>query len=344
LNQWTSGAVKALLIVLPFSHAAAAQAPRAVHDPAKSAAPAPSPSAGAKPRKAAAKPAAELTPLQKALGDLKSTDPSLRRRGAEDLARLRDAHAAPALVVALSDEDASVRAAVARALGLMRSPDGTKELSRVLRDDPDPQVRQSAAVALGFIGDRSAAGALTAALKDHPGVRYAACQALSSLRDPSAVPALSEALKDPEANFRRAAAQSLGEIGDAAAVPALRPLLKDDDIGVRTAAVQSLGKLQDKASASEMKKFLKKGTPVDLRVAAARALALQGNAAGRSTALEVLDDAAAPVPVRLQAAQALAALPDRSLEAPLKKIAEREGDENVKQAVRSLLEGLARNP
>lgn len=307
---------------------AGAKPPQAVHDPQKTAVP-----------------PAELTPLQKNMNDLKSPEVRLRRQAAEELGRLRDSHATPALLVALSDEDVTVRASVARALGLMRSADGLKELHRVLREDPDPQVRQSAAVSLGFIADPSSAEALIKTLKDaSPGPHFAACQALAALRAPSAVPALSESLSDPSSQFRRSAAQALGEIGEPSAIPALRPLLKDSDLSVRVAAVQSLGKLKDKDSVPALKKNLNRKSPPELRAASARALARQGNASGQSAALEVLSDTSAPTGVRLEAVQTLSEIGDKSLLPALKKVAEKDRDEYVKTAVNNLINRLSARP
>lgn len=304
-----------------------------------------SPAAG-RPSKKPAATAQALTPLQKCMNDLKSPDAGLRRMAAEELSRLRDPHATPALVVALSDEDAGVRASAARALGLMRAQDAAKELGRLLAEDPDSQVRQSAAVALGFLGDPASAEGLAKALKDKdPGTRFSACQALSSVRSPLAVPALIEALNaDPSPSFRKAAAHALGEAGDPAAAPALRPLLKDKDVSVQVAGVQALGKLKDEASASAFKKFLKEKSPAELRVAAAHALARQGSKAGRDAALQVLENKAADGGARVAAVQALGDMADKPLASPLREIEKQEPEGYVKTAIKSLLDRVEALP
>lgn len=293
---------------------------------------------------AKAKPA-QASPLSQAMTDLKSKDVGARRRATEDLSRLREPRATPALIVALSDEDGGVRAGAARAIGLMRVPDGVKELTRVLKEDPEPSVRQSAAVALGFIGDASAGAPLAAALKDgDASTRYAAVQALATLRSPAGVPALTEGLKDPSPAYRRTAALALGEIGDASAVPAIRNLLKDDDISVQAGAAQALGRLRDKdkGTLSTLKKWLKKPPSLEMRLVAAQALARAGDDSGRGAALEVLADKSADVRFRLQSVQILSELRDPSTRPALEKVLETEQDENVKAAVRALSDNLAK--
>jgi HEAT repeat protein len=317
--------IRRLLIALLFAAAAPSawgQSPKARHDPKKT----------------------PPSPLSQAMTDLKSTDVSVRRRATEELARLREPRSTPALIVAMSDQDPGVRAGAARALGLLRVPDGVKELTRVLREDPEPQVRQSAAVALGFIGDGSAGGPLAAALSDgDAATRLAAVQALSTLRSPAGVPALTESLKSPSQPLRRAAALALGEIGDASAAPALRPLLKDADPAVQGAAAQALGRLgdKDKGTLSTLKQWLKKSPSPELRLAAAQALARAGDRSGRDAALETLADRSAETRFRLQAVQVLSELRDPSTRPALLKVLETEQDPNVKAAAQTLADALA---
>jgi len=156
-----------------------AKPPMAVHDPAKGSTPETEPT------------------VQEAITDLKSKDPAKRRLAANILGRLKSSHAIPALIVALSDNDANVRAAVVRTLGRLRTRDALKRLNRVLTEDPDGHVRQSAAKALGTIHSPESVEILAKALKDeHLGTRLSACQALASLRSVEAIPALTAVLSD----------------------------------------------------------------------------------------------------------------------------------------------------
>ena len=125
-------------------------------------------------------------------------------------------------------------------LGLLRSEpfEGSHPLSywTGALKDPDPEVRRSAAFALGRIGHEAgpAVPALAEALKDEsPRVRFESALALYKIgpaaRD--AVPALSAALKDDEPLVRMDAALALSGVGPDArgAVPALIEAMKDPD-------------------------------------------------------------------------------------------------------------------
>jgi HEAT repeat protein len=200
-------------------------------------------------------------------------------------------------------------------------------------------------VALGFIGDPSSVNTVSALLKDKDAsVRYSAAASLATLHSPAAVPALSDALKDTDVQLRRVSARALGEIGDPSAVPVLQPLLKDADMNVQVAAVYSLGKLKDASSIPALKKNLKKGTPAELRVMSAQALASQGDTAGRAAALEILEDRTVETRLRLQAVQTLGLLSDKSSVPSLKKLLTDETDENVKRAATALVDRFAAQP
>lgn len=78
---------------------------------------------------------------------------------AEALGRIADARALPALLAALSDDDATVRAAAARALGRTRGAagdDGAVTRLELLLRDPEPRVRLCAALALYERGEDAA--------------------------------------------------------------------------------------------------------------------------------------------------------------------------------------------
>lgn len=112
----------------------------------------------------------------------------------------------------------------------------------------DPSVRQRA-ISLLAEQDKRAVSQLSAALSDpDPNVRQGAAYALGEIRsdDKDAVDRLTRLLRDDNRLIRIVAAQSLGQIGRGAgpAVPALIELLKDNDPSVRKMAVQSLGEIR----------------------------------------------------------------------------------------------------
>jgi HEAT repeat protein len=85
-------------------------------------------------------------------------------------------------------------------------------LSELLADQ-DPDMRRTAAEALGKIGRRSSMAALIAALQDgEAGVRAAAALSLGRIGEAESAPALVRSLADPAEIVRVAAAMALGEI------------------------------------------------------------------------------------------------------------------------------------
>ncbi|MEK7679021.1 MAG: HEAT repeat domain-containing protein, partial [Deltaproteobacteria bacterium] len=84
--------------------------------------------------------------------------------------------------------------------GGSQKADETQRLIEALKD-PNADVRQNAAEALGELKDPRAVLPLIEALKDgNGGVRQSAAWALGKLKDPRAVLPLLEALKDPNAD------------------------------------------------------------------------------------------------------------------------------------------------
>jgi hypothetical protein len=118
-----------------------------------------------------------------------------------------------------------VAAGILVARQLRESP--TARLIRQLQD-PDDDIRQDAARALGELGSeaKDAAPALTEALEDADAeVRYRALKALSKIgfAEKTAVPALAKRLKDDDRNVRYYAAKMLSKMGPDAA-PAVEAL------------------------------------------------------------------------------------------------------------------------
>jgi cyclophilin family peptidyl-prolyl cis-trans isomerase/HEAT repeat protein len=84
-----------------------------------------------------------------------------------------------------------MRRRAALAIGHVKVAEGVIVLQPVLAADPDPEVRQMAAFALGLIGQKEAAPALRLALSDpSPLVRGRAAEALGMLPDAESAPAI----------------------------------------------------------------------------------------------------------------------------------------------------------
>jgi hypothetical protein len=116
---------------------------------------------------------------------------------------------------------------------------------RLLIDDQDPTVRAACAHALGIHGTTEDAPVLISLLKDETGfVRWEAAKALQKIHHPNAVMSLMDVLADDEdADVRMAAAQALGQYPSRPVFNALVGALSDPNFGVVHAASDSLAVL-----------------------------------------------------------------------------------------------------
>lgn len=159
-----------------------------------------------------------------ALRDLASDKPRVRAAAASALAGAEPERAAEvvgALLRAVDDHDADVRASAILSLGELGDERAVEPL--ILRlDDGVPAVRQCAAVALGTMRATAAFAALCRALeKGPPDLRFQAATSLVEIDPPRSLAPLTAALGDADPEVVGAAALGLGAIGDAAAVEPL---------------------------------------------------------------------------------------------------------------------------
>ncbi len=182
-----------------------------------------------------------IDPLVQRLRDPEST---IRPEAAQALGQIGDARAVPALREGLADPLPEVRDACARALDRIDRPHTVLPALKALRtldddpgalkvedvigrlDDPDAEVREEAARALGRIGSAAAVEALVRHLRDPAStIRPEAAEALGRIGDPRAVPALIETLSNPSPEVQDACARALGDIGGRESVCHLLELL-----------------------------------------------------------------------------------------------------------------------
>jgi HEAT repeat protein/beta-lactamase regulating signal transducer with metallopeptidase domain len=178
-----------------------------------------------------------------------------------------------ALMEALSDANAQVRAAAVASLGQLQDPRAIAALSKALKEDTDARVREAAAHALGEIDDARAVPALLDALRAEKvsGVRVQIVEALREIDDPSAVTGVAAAAKDPSVQVRRAVAEALGEFEDVAGVPALMSMVRDEDGEVRQSVAESLGEIEN-SNAIDALTILAKDAIAEVRQTAISAL------------------------------------------------------------------------
>ena len=207
---------------------------------------------------------------------LKNDHPLIRARVAEVLEQTKDPRAAPALLEALRGEFYTVRGRAARALGAIAEGAAVQPLLEALADS-EPEVRLGALVGLGHFKDPRTFDRMADLLLEDPQieVRQAAASALGGTQHPQALPYLMVALRDPfwwyereqeavvlleaiatmgtqavdpllealgesEMTVRRFAARLLGRIGDPRAIEPLGLALYDMHFEVGQAAAESL--------------------------------------------------------------------------------------------------------
>jgi len=143
----------------------------------------------------------------------------------------------------LGDRNPEIRRTAAEALGKIGSP---SQIDRIIQTlgDPDPRVREAGVIALGRL-DVQADGvqALVQALSDtaEP-VRAAAARSLGELNGGKAAgDRLVQLLKYPDKQKRKAAIQALVHVEADQAFPQLSLALRDPDAEVRQGAVAALG-------------------------------------------------------------------------------------------------------
>ncbi len=143
------------------------------------------------------------------------------------------------------DQDPFLRQSAAEALGQLGDARAVAPLLLLLKDTAS-DVRRSAAEALGQLGDARAVDPILPLLRDPASeVRRRAIEALGRLEGSRAVDPILPLLKDPASEVRRRAIEALGQLGDARVVDPILPLLKDPDWGVRQRAIEALGQLGD---------------------------------------------------------------------------------------------------
>ncbi|MBK7538581.1 MAG: HEAT repeat domain-containing protein [Myxococcales bacterium] len=239
-----------------------------------------------------------------ALGQVE--DPTERRR------------AVPALTLALTDDDAAVRAEAAAGLGQMGELAPVPALLARLSDG-DSGVRQYAAIALGTLRERAAFAPLAEALREGPSeLRYQAVTSLAEIDPVAAYEPVLAALGDRDPQVVAAAAVALGTLGDGRAVAALLPLLTHADAAVRFEVAWALAQLGDGRGRPELNAALGLGAkPRALAtdphpgraLEAVEALARLGSAEDLRALGQVVRLAAAPAEARIMAARHVLAWP-----------------------------------
>ena len=225
------------------------------------------------------------------------------------------AMAGDALLKALKDADAVVRARAVVALALLGDPRAQDPLMKIVVHDPDPDTRQRASDALTMLAaphpqKLSIEPALTKLNAADAFARLDGAHELEKAHDRAAVGPLLKLLDgERDVEVRRAAIGALAALGDEIAVPALIAIARRDSLSVREFAIGALAALDD-ARAVDPLVVLTKDREPSIRRYSLRALAFLHREGTLGAILEGLGDPVAEV--RSEAIKGIAKLGDRS--------------------------------
>ena len=169
----------------------------------------------------------------------------------------------------LTAEDLEVRRSAVVALGRIGDPSAAPAVVNILSDE---SLVIDAANALAQMGDPSAVdGLLNLIGSDDASIRQAAVSALNSLIPPSMFGRIIPLLHDSDPNVRESAVKIAGYFGYPEAASALVELSRDSNERVRCAAIEHLPYVEDERALDVLVHAIKAEAP-NVRAAAARAL------------------------------------------------------------------------
>lgn len=231
------------------------------------------------------------------------------------------------LISQLESEDLEVRRSAVVALGRIGDSKATPALVDTLTDD---SLAVEGANALGRIGDPEAVDGLVNLFGNtDASIRQAAVSALNSLTLPSMSKRIIPLLHDPDPNVRESAVKIAGYFGYPESAGALLELSHDSNERVRCAALEHLPFVEDERALDVLIHAMKEETS-NVRAAAARAL---GNMFGPEVVpplIEGLSDEDGWV--RYFSARALGRLRSEDSVEALKKVVEKEKFNHVRIA------------
>lgn len=184
----------------------------------------------------------------------------------------------PRLIALLQDPNPDLRQTAALSLGKIASAEARSGLMLALHDT-DPLVRQYSAWGLGHLGGHESAeviSALIVLLEDPvPAVAHASATAIGSLgAGLSAITRLLTILREGSVQARRSAITSLGLIESPLAYDGLLKALEDSNAGVRQEAIVALGELGDRRAVPAIETRLRHDTSGAVRAEAAYRLGI----------------------------------------------------------------------
>jgi HEAT repeat protein/cyclophilin family peptidyl-prolyl cis-trans isomerase len=267
------------------------------------------------------------------------------------------------LLTLVNDAEPRIRRRAALALGRVKLPDAIAPLTSLLQSDPDRDVRQMAAFALGLIGDASAAAALTTALSDGDAMIQArAAEALGLIAHKAAAPAIATMVsthlkaaaldgiaaddmgypKTPAAEAVRLGVYALVRLGSYDALASA--VLDNDRARTRWWPIAfALQRINDARAVPALLDLLK-GDGQLTRAFAARGLGQLKAQTAAAPLVAAIDNAGEATAVRIQAVRAMALIGDASAAPAMRRlIVSPKTDQNLQlEAVTAL--GQLRSP
>ena len=246
--------------------------------------------------------------------------PVLRGGERERLSRLlEECGLVNAALLDLHGRSAVRRARAADLLGRASVQRSAPELIRLL-GDRDGDVRQTAARALGLIGNSAAVPALLRTMEEGTVPLNTSTMAILRM-DRGARAPLIDGLRAESELVRAMSAELLGRLGAVSALPELSDVVTSDpSLEVRIRAVRALGLIGAPGSVDALATAMGSRQPVALRAVATRALGRVGGPRTITLLRGALD--APEHVVAMNAAQALAALGDEGEEVLNRLVAE----------------------
>lgn len=231
------------------------------------------------------------------------------------------------LIAQLTAEDLEVRRSAVVALGRLGDSSATPALVNTLGEE---SLVIEAASALAQIGDpRAVDGLLKLIGSDDASIRQAAVGALNSVIPPSMSERIIPLLHDPDPNVRESAVKIAGYFGYPKSADALLELSCDPNERVRCAAIEHLPYVEDERALDILVHAIRVETP-NVRAAAARALGTMDAAAVVQPLIEGLSDE--DVWVRYFSARALGRLKSEESVEALERVINKEQFNHVRIA------------
>lgn len=165
--------------------------------------------------------------------------------------------AIPLLKPLLKDKDYDIRKFALDLISEIKQCSYPEEIVRLLKEDPNPNVRASAAKVIGLLQYKEALPSLIDALNDEEWVCFSVLESIALFKDNSTINSIITLLNNTSDSIRYAAIDALGKIGSKEAAKALLEYFKKADDFEKEAIIKSLVQIGMTPSLLESSEILK---------------------------------------------------------------------------------------